>query len=1109
MVYAPKERGQRPYRKEKHKKKCLKVYYNNINGYQSKEQSFLKIIKETSPDIIALCETKRGQMKETSRDDVIPGYKTLENNVKRGKEGLMVALKKGSFKTFREVTDKESKNIFTVRVEYPNITVRIIILHAPQETDKVEERSEFFEEVTEQIERCHTSEEVPIVLGDFNARTEYKEGKVAADSSNGKMLLEMVENFRMKIANYHPLTSGQWTRIQKRKDGSIKRSMLDYVLLQQELYETIGEMIVDEEKIHCPYRETKSKAGKQITFSDHCAIIIKLEINVGTLQNKANKVKVWNITEEGLLRYSAESERELDVNLHGSSTEVYTNWSYQFDQLLQQCFTKKTIREGANALPRFKANKKVREILSTVAREGRIQRKVVKLYLTKLIEKETQKMAAIRALRMKSTTAQLTEKDKFSPNGYWKVKKAASKTKKGSSDCTSVVKMDGTRTSEEAGVIEAYKEEFEFRLRNRKPDPEWEEYVEETNCGIRNWLKGPSESSPPFTLDEVLEVRNKLKEDKSAGYDRHTPTLFTRAGSGMMNSLMKLFNTFKKNRETPEQWNMMKIVVIYKNKGSKSMLKNYRGIFLALIISKMFEGLIKKRIEENLKKINILQAGSRQNRGTPDNVFLLRCCVDHYVSNNRPLYITAYDYEQAFDSLWVEDCIVSLRDLGVSKEMLQLIYSMNKKASVVVKTPYGPTSVFTTDPIVKQGTVLGSILCSSSTGEYCGLNEGVDVGTMMLGSLLYVDDIIDLARSGEECIRYHLNALLFSLRKKLGLSGTKCYNMVVNENEDNRPIELEIDDQKRVKIAEVITYLGDLFNKKGNNDDLIRDRVNKGIKAMISISSIMEETDVGVHKVSVYLLLYQSLFLSTVLFNSCTWSKLRKKDIDALKSVQLKFLKKVVGVAKSTCNAFTYLELGVLPIEQEIHKRQLMFLHRIIQLEETDPVLKMFYNIVKFDAEGEKNWWTDVKASMDLYIGKDLNQIKTMSKEEFRILVKKSVETVAFSSLVQECTAKKKTADLTYDKLETQEYLRTLYPNQARIMFKCRSKTLDIKTHSTYKYEDQICRKCGVHDETLGHVINCKHTEEINLEYSGDFTSNMDQTVRCLRRIDSFLDEVK
>ena len=154
-------------------------------------------------------------------------------------------------------------------------------------------------------------------------------------------------------------------------------------------------------------------------------------------------------------------------------------------------------------------------------------------------------------------------------------------------------------------------------------------------------------------------------------------------------------------------WNFLigpendKIVVIYKQKGSKKELKNYRGIFLALIISKIFEGLIKTRINDQLKKVNILQAGSRELRGPQDNVFLLRGCVDHYVSEKKPLYVTAYDYEQAFDSLWVEDCILSLKDLDIDKEMLQLIYSLNKKADVVVKTPYGLTSQFTTDPIVK------------------------------------------------------------------------------------------------------------------------------------------------------------------------------------------------------------------------------------------------------------------------------------------------------------------------------------------------------------------------------------------------------------------------
>ena len=63
---------------------------------------------------------------------------------------------------------------------------------------------------------------------------------------------------------------------------------------------------------------------------------------------------------------------------------------------------------------------------------------------------------------------------------------------------------------------------------------------------------------------------------------------------------------------------------------------------------------------------------------------------------------------------------------------------------------------------------------------------------------------------------------------------------------------------------------------------------------------------------------------------------------------------------------------------------------------------------MKFDEEGEKNWWTDVKALMELYIEKDLHQIKSLSKEEYRVLVNKSVEKVAFSKLVLEYTAKKK-----------------------------------------------------------------------------------------------------
>ena len=95
------------------------------------------------------------------------------------------------------------------------------------------------------------------------------------------------------------------------------------------------------------------------------------------------------------------------------------------------------------------------------------------------------------------------------------------------------------------------------------------------------------------------------------------------------------------------------------------------------------------------------------------------------------------------------------------------------------------------------------------------------------------------------------------------------------------------------------------------------------------------------------------------------------------------------------------------------------------------------------------------------------------SKGRFRWLVKKAVEKVALEQLQLECSLLKKTSNLRYEELKLQPYLSKLYPSQSRIIFKMRSRTLDIKIHSTYKYTDQLCRRCGGEDETVEHILNC------------------------------------
>ena len=123
-----------------------------------------------------------------------------------------------------------------------------------------------------------------------------------------------------------------------------------------------------------------------------------------------------------------------------------------------------------------------------------------------------------------------------------------------------------------------------------------------------------------------------------------------------------------------------------------------------------------------MESVNLCQAGARPNRGPPNNIFILNATIDHSIYVGRCLHLTAYDFEQAFDSLWLQDCILSLRRTGVPDYILQLIYNLNHEATISVKTPFGPTRSAIVEYTVQQGRVLAPDMCSAATGEYCGRN---------------------------------------------------------------------------------------------------------------------------------------------------------------------------------------------------------------------------------------------------------------------------------------------------------------------------------------------------------------------------------------------------
>ena len=70
---------------------------------------------------------------------------------------------------------------------------------------------------------------------------------------------------------------------------------------------------------------------------------------------------------------------------------------------------------------------------------------------------------------------------------------------------------------------------------------------------VRNWLLGDSPSSPPFSPDELDEVIATLKEDSSPGVDKYPPKVFTKAGAGVLTSILSLCNRIKEMRSIPKK----------------------------------------------------------------------------------------------------------------------------------------------------------------------------------------------------------------------------------------------------------------------------------------------------------------------------------------------------------------------------------------------------------------------------------------------------------------------------------------------------------------------------------------------------------------------------
>ena len=72
------------------------------------------------------------------------------------------------------------------------------------------------------------------------------------------------------------------------------------------------------------------------------------------------------------------------------------------------------------------------------------------------------------------------------------------------------------------------------------------------------------------------------------------------------------------------------------------------------------------------------------------------------------------------------------------------------------------------------------------------------------------------------------------------------------------------------------------------------------------------------------------VIIAKIYYNSETWTNIRKSDINSIDKITLRCLKRLLKLPENTPGYGLYAETGIMPAEQQIAKKKLLFLHRIL-----------------------------------------------------------------------------------------------------------------------------------------------------------------------------------
>ena len=103
------------------------------------------------------------------------------------------------------------------------------------------------------------------------------------------------------------------------------------------------------------------------------------------------------------------------------------------------------------------------------------------------------------------------------------------------------------------------------------------------------------------------------------------------------------------------------------------------------------------------------------------------------------------------------------------------------------------------------------------------------------------------------------------------------------------------------------------------------------------------------------------------------------------------------------------------------------------------------------------------------------SEIKNLSKLRFKTIIKSKIESYALVKLNAMKQKHEKSQYLKSSSFKVSEYLvdSRFSKSEAQLLFKLRSRTLNLKKNFSSQNQDDLCRTCKLFPETQSHLLQC------------------------------------